>query len=96
MSINNRRRVNCSLKCCLEGRCPPIYFLKLNNGTILSGNTVITGSELTSNRLYAQKINTTYVAPIFWRSKIIYNKLNTYGSYAGAPGGSGHPPKNVF
>jgi hypothetical protein len=96
MNFINRRRVTCSRKCCLEGKCPPIIYFKTVNGVTYSGNGVIKGSELTGKMQYAQKINTAAAAPLHWKRILVTNNLNIFGSIAGAPAGSRGPPKNVF
>ena len=70
----------------------PKYVCKLldNKSSILARNTA---SGMSTNMQYSQKLQTSKQRGTrFWG--VI--QLNEFGSYKGAPGGAGEPPRNKF
>jgi len=84
------------LKCNI---CPlPINLAKNKNTKVLifSGTFNNPGSLLSPGMACAQKIHNASVGRGGWTKNITYNKLNLFGTYEGAPGGSITPPRNTF
>jgi hypothetical protein len=68
--------------------CPITAIAKKNS---LFGGTVIDSSKTNALR-YSQIVRGTNNGS----AGFIYNDLNAFGYYSGAPGGSGAPPRNTF
>lgn len=69
-------------------RCPPAVLFKPN--LPFGGNIV--NSSITNALRYSQIVR----APNNGRTHYLNSPVNAFGYYAGAPGGSGQPPKNTF
>jgi len=68
--------------------CPPAVLFKPN--LPFGGNVV--NSSITNASRYSQIVRT----PNNGRTQFLNSPVNTFGYYAGGPGGSGQPPKNTF
>ena len=69
-----------------------IYRCAINTKPVdISSSNNLAG--ISRKKVYAKKLQTpTHHGTRFWG----LIKLNAFGSYNGAPGGAGGPPKNVF
>lgn len=72
--------------------CPKSSYPKSKNPSLFSGSGNNPGSLLSPGMTYARKIN----SKSSWTSTIVNKKLNIFGKYTGAPGGSKSAPRNNF
>ena len=70
-------------------RCPPAVLFKPN--LPFGGNIV--NSSITNALRYSQIVRALNNNG---RTHYLNSPVNAFGYYAGAPGGSGQPPKNTF
>ena len=70
-------------------RCPPAVLFKPN--LPFGGNIV--NSSITNALRYSQIVRASNNNG---RTHYLNSPVNAFGYYAGAPGGSGQPPKNTF
>ena len=68
--------------------CPPAVLFKKNMP--FGGN--MTNSSITNASRYSQIIRGVNNGSM----RFIHSPVNAFGYYAGAPGGSGAPPRNTF
>ena len=63
-----------------------------NKNASFNGNT--NDSSKTNALRYSEIVRGR--GPNYGSNRFIYNELNAFGYYSGAPGGSGEPPRNKF
>ncbi len=63
-----------------------------NKNVSFNGNT--NDSSKTNALRYSEIVRGR--GPKYGSTRFIYNELNAFGYYSGAPGGSGEPPRNRF
>ena len=77
-------------------KCPELPYPKSKNSSLFSGSIHDPGSLLSPGMTHARNINNSLIGKVAMKSTIHHNKLNAFGKYSGAPGGSSGPPKNAF
>jgi hypothetical protein len=70
--------------------CPPKVLFTANMP--FGGN--VTDSSITNALRYSELVRGR--GPNYGSNTMVYNTINAFGYYAGAPGGSGAPPRNYF
>jgi hypothetical protein len=70
--------------------CKPSVFFTPNQS--FGGNYV--DSSITNALRYSQLVRGR--GPNYGSVRNVYNTINAFGYYAGGPGGSGAPPRNMF
>ena len=76
--------------------CPPKCFTKSKNASLFSGSSNNPGNMQSPGIVCSRQINNTIFRNVAGKTTIVYKTLNIFGSYSGAPGGSGTAPKNFF
>ena len=77
-------------------KCPERPYPKSKNSSLFSGSIHNSGSLLSPGMTHARNIHNSLIGKVAMKSTIHHNKLNAFGKYSGAPGGSSGSPKNAF
>ena len=75
-----------------NNKCPCFPPVLAKQNMPFGGN--ITNSSITNAMRYSQLMRGTGTNS--GRVGMVYNTINAFGYYAGGPGGSGAPPRNMF
>ena len=76
--------------------CCPLKIYGNKPGTIFGGSgSGVQGAHQSALMLQAQVLKNT-AARLAGKTIYVNKQINVYGSYSGAPGGSGAPPRNSF